>query len=129
MKLKEGVYENLVSQQTEVDMRETEAAGLVCQTSNIDNAESAKMLADFLVQSIMKKLDEKEFSIEDKIKMVNEVLKKAHLTDEANIVAPQLLSAVITKQQQVVLNATSAELVRPKSLCVSSNIKQQYRAV
>lgn len=122
MKLKEGAYENIISQQTAADIQETEAAGLVCQTSEIDDAESAKMLADFLVQSIMKKLDDKDSSVEDKIELVNDVLEKAQLPDEDTIMVPKFLSAVISKQRQVTLETTKTELVRPKSGFRVSNL-------
>ena len=49
MKLKEGVYENLISSRLTADMKETEAEGGVCKTEPIDAAESAKLLADFLL--------------------------------------------------------------------------------
>ena len=121
MKLKKGIYENIISQRTEVDINDTEKEGLVCQTSDIDSAESAKMLADFLAQSILKKLDDKECSIDAKIKMVNNLLKGAKLPDDT-IKAPKLLSAVISKQQQVTLETTKTELVRPKSGFRVSNL-------
>ncbi len=98
MKLKEGIYENIISNKTNADINETETAGLVCQITDLDKAESSKMLADYLAQSIMKKLDEKESTVEAKIKMVNDVLEKTKTSDEDAIMEPKLLSAVISQQ-------------------------------
>lgn len=122
MKLKEGIYENIISNKTNADINETETAGLVCQITDLDKAESSKMLADYLAQSIMKKLDEKESTVEAKIKMVNDVLKKTKTSDEDAIMEPKLLSAVISQQLQVTLEKTSTELPRPKSGFRVSNL-------
>ena len=122
MKLKEGAYENVISRQTAADIRETEAAGLVCKTVEIDSAESTKMLADFLAHSIMKKLGDKDFSVEEKIGMVNDVLEKTQMSDEDAIEVPRLLSAVISRQRQVTLEATATDLVRPRSGFRVSNL-------
>ena len=122
MQLKEGVYENIISRQVESDIRDTEAAGLVCQRADMDSAESAKMLADFLARSIMKKLDDGNSSVEEKIEMVNDVLEKTQTADEDVIRTPQLLSAVISRQRQVTLETTRTEPERPKSGFRVSNL-------
>ena len=66
MKLKEGVYENLISDRLLDDMRQSEAAGYVCHTESIDTAESAKMLADFVSDAIHRKLEDADVPVEDK---------------------------------------------------------------
>ncbi len=122
MKLKEGVYENVISRQTAADIRETEAVGLVCKTADIDSAESIKILADFLAHSIMKKLGDRNFSVEEKIGMVNDVLEKTQMSDEDALEVPRLLSAVISRQRQVTFEATATDLVRPRSGFRVSNL-------
>lgn len=67
MKLKEGIYENLITDRLSGDIIQTEDAGFVCQTEDIDSAESAKLLADFLADTIRKKLEDKDVSVEEKI--------------------------------------------------------------
>ena len=73
MKLHEGVYENLINGQLAYDMKQTEKEGLVCKTEQIDSAESAKILADFLADAIRKKLEDKDIATEEKINFVNDV--------------------------------------------------------
>ena len=75
MKLKEGIYENLITDRLSDDIRQTEDAGFVCKTEDIDVAESAKLLADFLAETIRKKLEDKEVSVEDKIEFTNQILE------------------------------------------------------
>ncbi len=122
MQLKEGVYENIISRQMESDIRDTEAAGLVCQRADMDSAESDKMLADFLARSIMKKLDDAGSDVKKKIEMVNDVLEITQTTDEDVIRTPQLLSAVMSRQRQVTLETTRTAPERPKSGFRVSNL-------
>ena len=81
MKLKEGIYENLINERLLEDMRQTEQAGMVCHTEPMDAAESAKMLTDFLAESIRKKLEDSDVSVEDKIEMTNRIWETADVDD------------------------------------------------
>ena len=116
MKLKEGIYENLITDRLSGDISQTEDAGFVCQTEDIDSAESAKMLADFLADTIRKKLEDKDVPVEEKIELTNQILESADVEDEDMLVeAPRLLSAVISSQKNAELRATDKTLVRPLS--------------
>lgn len=123
MKLKEGVYENLINERLLEDMRQTEQSGLVCKTEPMDAAESAKMLADFLAESIRRKLEDADVPVEDKIEMTNRILETADVDDDETLsLTPRLLSAVVSAQREAQLQATKQELVRPLSGFRVSNL-------
>ena len=123
MKLKEGIYENLITDRLSDDIRQTEDAGFVCKTEDIDVAESAKLLADVLAETIRKKLEDKEVSVEDKIELTNQILESADIEDDQMLVeAPRLLSAVVNSQREAELRATNKALVRPLSGFRVSNL-------
>ena len=123
MKLKEGVYENLISSRLTADMKETEAEGGVCKTEPIDAAESAKLLADFLAHSIRRKLEDTDVSVEEKIEFTNRILASADIDDvDMLAAAPQLLSAVVSKQRDTELKKTKKDIVRPLSGFRVSNL-------
>ena len=46
--LKKGIYENIISQEVERDIHIAESQQMVCIREQIDNAESSKILADYL---------------------------------------------------------------------------------
>lgn len=123
MKLKEGIYENLISDRLLNDMRQTEAAGYVCKTEQIDTAESAKLLADFLADTIRRKLEDADVPVEEKIEMTNSILQSADVeNDEKLSTVPELLSAVVSEQREASLRATKKDLVRPLSGFRVSNL-------
>lgn len=123
MKLKEGAYENLINGHTRRDIEETEANGAVCQKEPIDNAESAKLLANYLADTIRKRLEDSNTSINDKVDMVNAILETSQTDDEAQIInATELLSAVVSKQKEAQLKATKKKIVRPLSGFRVSNL-------
>ena len=123
MKLKEGVYENLINSRTAEDIHQTEEAGLVCRKQPIDEAEASKLLSQYLAESIRRKIEDSELSLEEKINFANQILTKARIgDDEALAPSPQLLSAVINKQLDINLTTTKKELVRPLSGFRVSNL-------
>lgn len=123
MKLKEGVYENLISDRLLDDMRQTEAAGYVCHTESMDTAESAKMLADFVSDAIRRKLEDADVPVEDKIEMTNSILESVDIDEDEKLSAvPELLSAVVSGQREAALRATKKEIVRPLSGFRVSNL-------
>lgn len=123
MELKEGIYENLISQQLEQEIKQTEDAGLVCKTDDIDEAESAKMLADYIAGSIRCKLEDADVSVEEKITFVNKILSDSGInTNETLLTTRNILSAVISKQYDAELKATRKNLVRPLSGFRVSNL-------
>ena len=123
MKLKEGIYENLISDRLLDDMRQTEAAGYVCRTERIDTAESAKILADFVSDAIRRKLEDADVPVENKIELTNSILESVDIDDEEKLsVVPELLSAVVSEQREAALRATKKEIVRPLSGFRVSNL-------
>lgn len=123
MKLKEGVYENLISDRLLDDMRQSEAAGYVCHTESIDTAESAKMLADFVSDAIRRKLEDADVPVEDKIEMTNSILESVDIDEDEKLSAvPELLSAVVSGQREAALRATKKKIVRPLSGFRVSNL-------
>lgn len=123
MKLKEGVYENLISDRLLDDMRQTEASGYVCHTESMDTAESAKMLADFVSDAIRRKLEDADVPVEDKIEMTNSILESVDIDEDEKLSAvPELLSAVVSGQREAALRATKKEIVRPLSGFRVSNL-------
>ena len=123
MQLKEGIYENLISDRLLDDMRQTEAEGYVCKTDKIDAAESAKMLADFLADAIRRKLEDADVPLEDKIEMANNILDSADVNDDEKLSnVPELLSAVVSSQRAAAMSATKKDVVRPLSGFRVSNL-------
>lgn len=123
MKLHEGVYENLINGQLAYDMKQTEKEGLVCKTEQIDSAESAKILADFLADAIRKKLEDKDIATEEKINFVNDILDSTDIDDNEKLIdAPRLLSAVINQQKNEELKATKKDIIKPLSGFRVSNL-------
>ena len=123
MKLKEGAYENLINGRTRKDMADTEANGAVCQKEPIDNAEVAKLLANYLSDTIRKRLEDNNTSIDKKVEMVNAILETSETNDDDQIVnATELLSAVVSKQKEAQLKATKKGVVRPLSGFRVSNL-------
>lgn len=114
MKLREGVYENLINGKLADDMRQTEEEGLVCKTEPVDSAESAKILADFLADAIRKKLEDKDIDTQDKINLVNDILDSTDIDENEKLIdAPKLLSAVINQQKEEEMKATKKEIIKP----------------
>jgi len=123
MKLKEGIYENLITDRLSDDIQQTEASGYVCKTESIDSAESAKLLADFLADTIKKKLEDKDVSVEEKIELTNQILVSAKIdNDDLLAKVPHLLSAVVNSQKDAEMKATNKSIPRPLSGFRVSNL-------
>ena len=52
MVLKQGIYEQIINQVTERNIKQAEQSGLVCVQQPIDSAESPQMLANYLANAI-----------------------------------------------------------------------------
>lgn len=123
MKLKEGIYENLITDRLSDDIRQTEKSGYVCKKEAIDTAESAKLLADFLADTIRKKLEDKNVSVEDKIRFTNKILESAEVNrDDLLTDGTHLLSAVINSQKEAEMTVTHKSTLRPLSGFRVSNL-------
>jgi hypothetical protein len=73
MKLTQGIYENLINKEISEDIRQAEENNMVCQCSDIDEAESPSMLAQYLSKVIRNKLDNDDsLSNEQRVDFVNQ---------------------------------------------------------
>ena len=67
MRLTEGAYEELISNELNKAIEDSEANDIVCHKEEIDTAESPKMLADYVANIVYKKLTEESLSNEERI--------------------------------------------------------------
>lgn len=124
MKLQPGIYENLISESLRQDEVQTKQEGLVCVETEVDSAEHPRMLADYVATAVRKRLEDESLSPKERVQLVNRLLQDTNgestdndLTDTTNI-----LSAVITPDENARLQATSQELVRPQTGFRISNL-------
>jgi superfamily II DNA or RNA helicase len=123
MKLIEGIYENLITDGLRQDMLETSEVGLVCKQEDIDGAESPDMLASHLSKIIRNRLSDENLTAEERMDFVNRVIdflgedKQEKVVDEK-----QMLTAIVSAQEEARLRATKAELIRPLTGFRTSNL-------
>lgn len=114
MILKEGAYENLITNELQQDMWQAEREGLVCKQEDIDNAESPAMLTEHVAKLVRNRLTDESLTKEEKTAFVNRLIDfLGEEGDEKIIDDSQMLAAVISKPQEAMLNATRQTLVRP----------------
>lgn len=114
MKLQEGAYENLITGEVKADMLQAETDGLVCKQNEIDGAESPLMLAEHVRKVVANRLSDDNLSVEDRVNFVNRLIDFLGDDKEDRVVDKcQMLSAVVSKQEEAKLRATNQELVRP----------------
>lgn len=114
MKLQEGAYENLITHALQSDMRQAATDGLVCKEDDIDEAESPLMLAEHVRKMVCNRLSDENLSAEERVDFVNRLIdflgeeKEDKIADEH-----KMLSAVVSRQEDARLRATSQAPVRP----------------
>lgn len=114
MKLQEGAYENLITEELQTDMRETECDGLVCKRDEIDDSESPSMLAEHIGRIVNNRLSDENLSAEERVAFVNRLIDFIGEQKEDRVVKDrEMLSAVVSKQEEARLRATNQNLVRP----------------
>lgn len=114
MNLQEGAYENIITGELQQDMEQAESQGLVCRQEDIDIPEVPSMLAEHLNKLILNRLSDESLTSEEKTAFVNRLIDFIGEDTEEKIVDDkQMLSAVISKQEEVRLKATKLDLVRP----------------
>ncbi|WP_278372583.1 DUF3427 domain-containing protein [Segatella bryantii] len=114
MNLQEGAYENIITGELQQDMEQAESQGLVCKQEDIDIPEVPSMLAEHLNKLILNRLSDESLTSEEKTAFVNRLIDFIGEDAEEKIVDDkQMLSAVISKQEEVRLKATKLDLVRP----------------
>lgn len=114
MKLQEGVYENLITDEVKREMRQASHEGWICQQDDIDEAESPSLLAEHVSRVIKNRLSDDHLSIEARVGLVNRLMD--FLGEGANeriIEGRKLLSSVVSPQEEVRLRATNQEILRP----------------
>ena len=120
--LKKGIYENIISQEVERDIHIAESQQMVCIREQIDNAESPKILADYLSKAIRQKLEETE-NLHDRMTMVNKILSEYGLMDDIQISdTSNLLMEVMTQQKNLLQKSSHSETLRPQSGFRVSNL-------
>ena len=120
--LKKGIYENIINQEVERNIQETEAHQLVCLREQIDAAESSKILADYLAKAIRQKLEDTE-NVHDRMTLVNRILAEYGLVEDVQIAdTSNLLTEVMTQQKDLLQKHSRSETVRPQSGFRVSNL-------
>ena len=123
MKLTEGTYENLITDGLKQDMLDASIEGLVCKQEDMDSAESPNMMAEHLSRIIRNRLSDENLTAEERALFVNRLIdflgedKEEKLVDEK-----QMLSAVISQQEEARLKATNQTLARPQTGFRTSNL-------
>ena len=120
--LKKGIYEHVINQITKQHIHEIEQQGMVCMRQNIDEAESPQILANYFGKVIRQKLEEIE-NQEDRVNLINNILKEAGVIDEIQIAEPSKLLTEVMSRQQALLQAESRiQTIRPISGFRVSNL-------
>ncbi len=114
MKLQEGAYENLITEQLQTDMQQATTEGLVCKQDQIDDAESPSMLAEHVLKIVSNRLSDENLSAEERVQFVNRLIDfLGEQSDEKVIEERQMLSAVVSRQEEARLKATRQDPIRP----------------
>ena len=112
MKLQEGSYENIITNELRQDMLQAEGDGLVCKQENIDDAESPFMLAEHVNKIVLNRLSDENLSAEERMDFVNRLIDFLHEDKEEKVVDDkQMLSAVVQKSEEARLKATKQDIV------------------
>ena len=86
---------------------------MVCMRQNIDEAESPQILANYLGKVIRQKLEEIE-NQEDRVNLINNILKEAGIIDEIQIAEPsKLLTEVIADNKHYYKQKVAYKLFVP----------------
>lgn len=123
MELTEGTYENLITGGLKKSMLQTSQGGFVCKTEEIDGAESPEMLTEHLCKIIKNRLSDESLTAEERTAFANRLIE--HLgedSDEKVIDNKEMLSAVVSAQENARLAATKSGLVRPLTGFRTSNL-------
>ena len=114
MKLIEGTYENLITDGLKQDMLDASTEGLVCKQEDIDSAESPNMMTEHLSRIIHNRLSDENLTSEERASFVNRLIDFLGEDKEEKVVdEKQMLSAVVSQQEEARLKATNKSLVRP----------------
>ena len=122
-RLKEGSYENIITEELQQDISQTEHEGLVCRQEEMDGAESPSMLAEHVNRLVLNRLSDENLSTEERVQFVNSLIDFLGEASEEKVADErQMLSAVISRQEDARLKATGNDLVRPLTGFRTSNL-------
>ncbi len=114
MNLREGAYENLITEQLQSDIQQASTEGLVCKQDEIDDAESPSMLAEHVLKIVSNRLSDENLSTTERVQFVNRLIDfLGEQGDDKVVDEHQMLSAVVSKQEDARLKATHQEPIRP----------------
>lgn len=114
MLLQEGVYENLITEDLQQDMLQVADEGFVCKQEEIDGAESPSMFAEHINKLVLNRLSDENLTAEERAQFVNRLIEFLGENDGEKVVNDkEMLSAVISKQEEARLKATMQTLTRP----------------
>ena len=114
MKLKEGSYENIITNELQQDMNLATDNGLVCRKEDIDNAEAPSMLTEHISRIIHNRLTADDLTSEERTDFVNRIIDFLEEDAEEKIAdEKQMLAAVVSSQKEAALRATKTDIVRP----------------
>jgi superfamily II DNA or RNA helicase/HKD family nuclease len=114
MKLQEGVYENLITNELQQNMQQASNSGLVCKKGDIDEAESPSMLVEHINKIVLNRLSDDNLSAEERVEFVNRLLDFLGEQNEDKVIDnKQMLAAVVSPQEEVCMRATRRDVVRP----------------
>lgn len=124
MKLKEGSYENIITNRLQLDIDNATGEGLVCKKDDIDDAESPSMLTEHICKLIKNKLSDDTLTGEERVNFTNHLIDViCENDDEEKIVdKKKMLAAVVSQQEEARMKATQKRLVRPLSGFRTSNL-------
>lgn len=123
MKLVKGIYENLINNETDNLIKNLADYNLVATTQDIDQAESPKLLSNYIANVICKKLESNDLSTSEQVNLVNQILTHAGI-EEDEIIAntEQLLAEIISRQDNATQAITERSSIRPLSGFRVSNL-------
>ena len=113
MKLQEGAYENIITKELQGDISQAENNGLVCKQEDIDNSEAPSMLAEHINKLVINRLSDESLTAEERKDFVNSLIEFIGAGNEEKVVDEKMLSAVLSKQEEVRLKVTKQDIIRP----------------
>lgn len=97
-----------------MDMQQASTDGLVCKQDEIDAAESPSMLAEHVLKIVSNRLSDENLSATERVQFVNRLIDfLGEPTDDKVVDERQMLSAVVSQQEDARLKATHQEPIRP----------------
>jgi superfamily II DNA or RNA helicase/HKD family nuclease len=122
MILKRGTYEHLITESISKDIKESNNEGLVCNTENIDTAESPELFTEYICYIIRNRLSDKNLSLIEKADFTNKIIGLVSSQDDFVVDKENKLIEVIDTEQSVVRQATHQNAIRPISGFRVSNL-------